>query len=50
MFTPEVSLIIARTLAHVGVALGILAVSGLLLLIAEYLRESRGAGRDLDNE
>lgn len=50
MFTPELSLIIARTLAHVGVARGILALSGLLLLIAEFLRESRGCGRDIDRE
>lgn len=50
MFTPEQALIIARTLAHIGLVLGIIAVCGLAVLIAEFLSEVSSAGRDIDDE
>lgn len=50
MFTPEQALLIARTLKDVALVLGILGLCGLLVVVAEFLREESATGRDIDDE
>lgn len=50
MLTNEMCLIIARTCSHVALVLGILALCGLAVLIAQFLREESATGREIDEE